>query len=140
MADGILVSSGSVDCNESSLTGESATVKKTRLGDCFLLSSCLVTGGDECRILVTGIGSHSQWGRIKLSLVTEAQQTPLQAKLETMSTQVNNTRVCHDNMPISPLCRALNSFGNDMWCVISSLIDRLPWNYSCSWYIRSPDH
>ena len=93
MADGILLSAGTVECNESSLTGESSAVRKTRTGDCFLLSSCLVTGGDECRILVTGIGNHSQWGHIKQSLVTEAQQTPLQAKLEDMATQV---RYCFD--------------------------------------------
>jgi Ca2+-transporting ATPase len=90
MADGVVVSGGSIECNESSLTGESKTMKKSKTGDCFLLSSCLVTGGDEGRILVTGIGPHSQWGRIKVSLASESVNTPLQDKLETMSTQVDN--------------------------------------------------
>ena len=86
--DGILISGTGIQCSEASLTGESRSVKKSKTGDCFLLSSCLVTDGDECRILVTGIGAHSQWGRIKVNLVTEAENTPLQDKLEHMSTQV----------------------------------------------------
>lgn len=74
-----------VKCNESSLTGEPDDLKKTRDKDCFLLSSCLVTEGEECRALVIGIGLHSQWGKIKANLVTESVNTPLQDKLEEMT-------------------------------------------------------
>lgn len=77
--------------NESSLTGEPDDLRKTREKDCFLLSSCLVTEGEECRALVIGIGLHSQWGKIKANLVTEAVNTPLQDKLEEMTTQVSAT-------------------------------------------------
>ena len=74
--------------NESSLTGEPDDVKKSYQDDCFILSSCLLTEGEECRALVIGIGLHSQWGKIKANLVTEAVNTPLQDKLEIMTTQV----------------------------------------------------
>lgn len=68
--------------NESSLTGESEDVKKSPDRDPFLLSSCLVTEGEETIALVLGTGKHSQWGRIKETLVTEPAATPLQEKLE----------------------------------------------------------
>ena len=67
-------------------------MKKLKDDDCFLLSSCLVTaidGGSNCKAVVIGIGTFSQWGKIKANLVTEAVNTPLQDKLETMTKQVN---------------------------------------------------
>lgn len=75
-------------CNESSLTGESKEVKKTKHTDCFLLSSCLVTDGDEARAMVIAVGLSSQWGKIKVNLVTKVVNTPLQDKLEVLSTKV----------------------------------------------------
>lgn len=75
-------------CNESSLTGEPDDLKKSLEKDCFLLSSCLITEGEECRALVIGIGMHSQWGKIKAGLSIEAVNTPLQDKLEEMTKQV----------------------------------------------------
>jgi hypothetical protein len=58
-------------------------------GDCFLLSSCLITEGEEVRAVVIGIGMHSQWGKIKANLVSAAVNTPLQDKLEDMTKQVS---------------------------------------------------
>lgn len=87
-ADSIIISKDFVLANESSLTGEPDDLKKSPEKDCFLLSSCLVTEGEECRALVIGIGLHSQWGKIKANLVTEAVNTPLQDKLEEMTKQV----------------------------------------------------
>lgn len=87
-ADSIIFSDNFVKANESSLTGEPDDLRKTREKDCFLLSSCLVTEGEECHALVIGIGLRSQWGKIKANLVTEAVNTPLQDKLEEMTTQV----------------------------------------------------
>ena len=87
-ADCIILSKDPVLSNESSLTGEPDDVKKSYQDDCFILSSCLLTEGEECRALVIGIGLHSQWGKIKANLVTEAVNTPLQDKLEVMTTQV----------------------------------------------------
>jgi predicted naringenin-chalcone synthase len=46
--------------------------------------------GDGVRAVVIGIGKSSQWGKIKMNLVTEAVNTPLQDKLETMTAQVNH--------------------------------------------------
>lgn len=87
-ADAIILSNNVVLTNESSLTGEPDDLKKSSTGDCFLLSSCLITNGEDCRAIVIGIGSNSQWGKIKANLVSEAVNTPLQDKLEEMTTQV----------------------------------------------------
>ena len=87
-ADSIIIDHNTILCNEASLTGEPDDLKKRKEKDCFLLSSCLVTEGEECRALVIGIGPHSQWGKIKANLVSEAVNTPLQDKLEDMTAQV----------------------------------------------------
>jgi len=74
--------------NESSLTGEPDDLKKSRDGDCFLISSCLITAGEEVKALAIGIGAHSQWGKIKANLVVESVNTPLQDKLQDMTTKM----------------------------------------------------
>jgi calcium-translocating P-type ATPase len=84
-ADSIVLNHAVVAANEASLTGEPDDLKKSRAGDCFLLSSCVLTDGEECRALVIGIGLNSQWGKIKSNLVSEAVNTPLQDKLEDMT-------------------------------------------------------
>ena len=88
-ADAIMLDKTHVKSNESSLTGEPDDLKKTRDGDCFLLSSCLLTEGEDCRAIAIGIGSRSQWGKIKANLVSEAVNTPLQDKLEDMTKLVS---------------------------------------------------
>ena len=80
-----------VKCNESALTGEPEDLRKTKAGDCFLKSSCLITEGERCRALVTNVGSNSVWGRIKATLVTEPVDTPLQEKLGVMT---ENVKLC----------------------------------------------
>jgi Ca2+-transporting ATPase len=89
-ADCIMLDAVTASSNESSLTGEPEDMRKTRAKDPFLLSSCLITecGDDELRALVTGIGLHSQWGKIRSSLVVESVNTPLQEKLQHMTTKV----------------------------------------------------
>lgn len=87
-ADSIVCDNNVIKCNESALTGESDDLSKSKLKDCFLLSSCLVTEGEEAHALVIGIGPYSQWGKIKSNLVSEAVNTPLQEKLELMAEQV----------------------------------------------------
>jgi Ca2+-transporting ATPase len=77
-----------VRANESSLTGEPDDLKKTKDGDCFLISSCLITEGEEVKAMAIGIGPHSQWGKIKANLVVESVNTPLQDKLQDMTTRV----------------------------------------------------
>jgi Ca2+-transporting ATPase len=88
-ADCIIFGNNTVLANEASLTGEPEDLKKSQRGDCFLLSSSLLTEGEEVRALVIGIGSHSQWGKIKENLVVEAVNTPLQDKLEDMTKSVS---------------------------------------------------
>jgi Ca2+-transporting ATPase len=90
VADAILLDKATIASNESSLTGEPVDVKKHADKDCFLLSSCLMTEGEDCKALVIGIGTHSQWGKIKENLVSEAVNTPLQDKLEDMANLVRN--------------------------------------------------
>jgi Ca2+-transporting ATPase len=87
-ADAIMLDKFNVSSNESSLTGEPEEVKKNADHDCFLLSSCLITEGEECRAVVIGIGPRSQWGKIKANLASAAVNTPLQDKLESMAAVV----------------------------------------------------
>ena len=88
-ADAIICDDSILLSNESSLTGEPDDLKKSMAKDCFLLSACLVTEASESKAVVIGIGTHSQWGKIKAHLTTEAVNTPLQDKLESMTQQVN---------------------------------------------------
>lgn len=87
-ADSIICDNNIVKSNESALTGEPDDVKKSKDTDCFLLSSCLLTAGEESHAIVVGIGIHSQWGKIKANLVSESVNTPLQDKLEDMANKV----------------------------------------------------
>lgn len=92
-ADSIFFEGSKIKSNESSLTGEPDDVAKSKEKDCFLLSACTVTEGEECKAIVIGIGLHSQWGKIKANLVTEASATPLQQKLEHMTKMVRRWRL-----------------------------------------------
>jgi Ca2+-transporting ATPase len=62
--------------------------KKSRNTDPFLLSSSNISEGEEIKMLVFGIGPHSQWGRIKLSLQVDEVNTPLQDKLDAIATLI----------------------------------------------------
>jgi len=79
--------------NESNLTGESEDKQKSMEHDPFLLSSCLITQGNNIKGLVIGVGLSSQWGRIKSSLVAEPLLTPLQHKLNHLTTFVSKNRI-----------------------------------------------
>lgn len=85
--DGVFVSGDETECNESSLTGEPDDLKKNTQRDPFLLSGCKVTKGN-CLMLVIAVGKESRWGRIKSALATEAKDTPLQEKLNTMAQHI----------------------------------------------------
>ena len=54
-----------------------------------MLSSCLLTEGEESVAIVIVIGLFSQWGKIKANLVAETVPTPLQDKLEEMTKMVS---------------------------------------------------
>lgn len=102
--DGVLLRGYDLACDESSATGESDTLKKynaatvmTRLEnpvdssgqqlsphdkklDCFMLSGAKVLEGTG-EYLATGVGKHSMYGRILISLRVDNEITPLQVKL-----------------------------------------------------------
>ena len=85
-ADGIVIDDNEIAVNESTLTGEPDDLKKSKTKDCFIYSSCLVTVAEECRAVAVGVGYQSQWGMIKKNLITEPVDTPLQEKLNDMTT------------------------------------------------------
>lgn len=113
------------------MTGEPEDIKKTRDDDCFLLSSCLVTtidGGSNCKAVVIGIGTFSQWGKIKANLVTESVNTPLQDKLETMTKQVK-------------LFLVVIYFIIFIIIIIITIIsDWISWIWSCHWNFYRIDY
>lgn len=98
-ADGIFISGHNVKCDESSATGESDSLKKTAgarvsqlLGeghtnhkdlDPFIISGAKVLEGFGT-YLVTSVGVNSSFGKIMMSMRTDPEETPLQAKLSKM--------------------------------------------------------
>ena len=89
-ADALIIDSNVVYSDESSLTGESLPLKKSKDKDCFLYSSCTINEGEESRAIVIGIGFQSQWGKIKANLIAGENntETPLQEKLGDMTTLI----------------------------------------------------
>ncbi|MCJ1274328.1 plasma membrane calcium [Puttea exsequens] len=98
-ADGILISGHGIRCDESSATGESDAMKKSagqevweRIEegtansklDPFIISGSKVLEGVGT-YLVTSVGVNSSFGKIMMSLQTENEDTPLQAKLAKMA-------------------------------------------------------
>ncbi|GAA5999611.1 calcium-transporting ATPase PMC1 [Rhodotorula paludigena] len=89
--DGIFLSGHNVRCDESGATGESDAVRKgtyedilaeggkTKI-DCFMISGSKVIEGVG-RYVVTSVGRNSFHGKIMMSLQGDAEDTPLQLKL-----------------------------------------------------------
>lgn len=94
--DGLIQGSG-LHIDESSISGESAPIRKTvpgdhnashaALADPFILSGTTVTCGVG-RYLVTSVGANSTSGRTLMSLREDIQETPLQAKLGRLGKQL----------------------------------------------------
>ena len=92
-ADGRLIETAALQCDESSLTGESAPVEKNAVA-CFTdpetavadrlnmaYAGCFVTGGAG-RMVVTAVGDATQFGQIAREIQSaETGLTPLQEKL-----------------------------------------------------------
>lgn len=80
-ADGYLISGEQLRVDESSVTGEAEPVAK-RLGeDVWLMANCPVVAGSG-KMLVGGVGVHTEWGKTLLSLQeVEPEDTPLQQDL-----------------------------------------------------------
>ena len=98
-ADGILIDGHGILCDESSATGESNAIRKTRGAeawshilhgtatsklDPFIISGSKVLEGVGS-YLVTSVGVNSSYGKIMMSLQTKAEDTPLQIKLAKMA-------------------------------------------------------
>ncbi|GAA5933412.1 calcium-transporting ATPase PMC1 [Sporobolomyces koalae] len=90
--DGVFLSGHNIRCDESGATGESDAVRKApfeeiqaggeamKKVDPFLISGSKVLEGVG-KYVVTGVGRNSFHGRIMMSLQGDAQDTPLQIKL-----------------------------------------------------------
>lgn len=88
--DGILIHGFSVQCDESSSTGESDFIEKipalkgniddSVIYDPFMLSGSKVSNGVGT-FLVISVGENSSYGKILMSLHNEIEETPLQQKL-----------------------------------------------------------
>ncbi|PLB48169.1 calcium-translocating P-type ATPase [Aspergillus steynii IBT 23096] len=89
-ADGVLIDGFSIQCDESSSTGESDLISKIpathvtakSLSSCgpFILSGSKIASGVGT-FLVTSVVPSSSYGRILMSLHAEPEETPLQHKL-----------------------------------------------------------
>ncbi|KAK1829557.1 hypothetical protein QBC39DRAFT_413215, partial [Podospora conica] len=94
-ADGVLVDGFAVQCDESPLTGESELVEKTPAreaeargsGDYVIQSGTMVEHGVGT-YLVTAVGVNSTYGRIRMSLRNDVEETPLQQKLGRLAKQI----------------------------------------------------
>lgn len=105
-ADGVLVNGFGIQTDESALTGESHNVRKTTAAevlsriasdpavsptakglDAFMISGSKILEGTGSYI-VTSVGSNSFHGKILLSLQTEAEETPLQEKLNDIAESI----------------------------------------------------
>jgi Ca2+-transporting ATPase len=85
-----LLSGVKITSDESNITGEPEHLTKISLendtepdgeSDCFLLSSSTVMSGKGIGI-VCAVGVHTQQGQAESKLNIDAEQTPLQGKLE----------------------------------------------------------
>lgn len=103
-ADGVLISSHDVRCDESAFTGETGQIKKidgyevmARLGedalpdddklDPFIISGSTVLEGIGT-YLVTCVGPHSSHGRLMVAMTEDTEPTPLQKKLGIVASQI----------------------------------------------------
>lgn len=84
-ADCILLTNINCMSDQSSLTGEPEDIKKTVEKDYLIYSSCKVIPDGVCKALALGTGENSQWGKIKVKQAQKRKNTPLQDKLDAMT-------------------------------------------------------
>jgi Ca2+-transporting ATPase len=90
-ADGIIVESDDLKCEESAMTGESKNIVKD-VNNPFMLSGCqVVEGRGTMLVLCTGI--NSKWGQIKKLVDKEPEATPLQEHLEKLAEDIGRIGV-----------------------------------------------
>jgi Ca2+-transporting ATPase len=87
-ADGLVIESHNLACDESGATGESDAIKKGRNEhDPFLLSGTKVIEGIG-QMLVIAVGPHSFHGKTLIALQVESAETPLQIKLDNLAESI----------------------------------------------------
>ena len=94
-ADCVAYKSITLVANQSSLTGEPEGIHKTHVDadnyshhpDPFLLQNTLIETG-ECMALVLAVGHNTRSGRAERVMNVESEQTPLQAKLESIADMI----------------------------------------------------
>ena len=94
-ADGLCVEANQLKTDESVMTGEPDLIKKNTTDSPFLLSGCTVAEGSG-KMIVTGVGVNSEWGRTLQSL-KEADEdkgaTPLEEKLDKLSVNIGKVGI-----------------------------------------------
>jgi len=91
-ADGILLNSDDLKCNESAMNGEGRDAKKDAKSHPWMFSGCQVIEGRGTMIVVA-VGPNSQWGRIKALAEKEIEPTPLQKNLEDLAETIGKIGV-----------------------------------------------
>ncbi|EMR09518.2 calcium-translocating P-type ATPase, PMCA-type [Pneumocystis murina B123] len=108
-ADGILIDSYNLCCDESSTTGESDAIEKVSCSVClentspdvifdekydpFMISGSKVVEGTG-KYIVTSVGLHSYYEKIMVSIQTELDSTPLQIKLSKLAIGISKFGIC----------------------------------------------
>ena len=77
-ADGLLLS-GILNCNESSLTGESKEIKKN-INNNYLYRGSIISNGDG-KMVVKKVGSMTEYGKISLEIQAKEPNSPLKERL-----------------------------------------------------------
>ena len=91
--DGILIEGSDIEVDESSLTGEPILIKKKVPSTYdekitpFLISSSKLMSGTGL-MLVTAVGRNSYYGKLKLKIQADQDETPLQIKLTDLADKV----------------------------------------------------
>ncbi|KAL7719656.1 Calcium-transporting ATPase [Entamoeba marina] len=86
-ADGIFIKGNNFRVDESEMTGESSSVKKSD-ENFYCLSGCVVTDGNGS-ILIVAVGGNSQWGLLKSFVDKDKQRpTPLQERLDDLAEKI----------------------------------------------------
>ncbi|KAF7330460.1 Calcium-transporting ATPase [Mycena venus] len=96
--DGVFLSGHNVKCDESGATGESDAIKKVSYDECIVLrgsdggahTDCFVVSGSKVlegvgKYVVVAVGTKSFNGRIMMALRGDADNTPLQIKLNDLA-------------------------------------------------------
>ncbi len=85
-ADGFLARGVDVRVDQSTLTGEAASVRKDD-SDPELLCGTVLTDGHGMMV-ATAVGDHSEYGKLRLAVQEGTEETPLQERLSKLADQI----------------------------------------------------